>query len=62
MFMSQIKIQLEKSWKKLLVGEFEKDYMKNLKSFLKKEYSQKKLFIHAVLNSSQLSIPHHSTE
>ncbi|MCB0389982.1 MAG: uracil-DNA glycosylase [Bdellovibrionales bacterium] len=41
--MSQIKIQLEKSWKKLLVGEFEKDYMKNLKSFLKKEYSQKKI-------------------
>ena len=30
-------IQLEESWKKVLEGEFEKDYMKNLKKFLQSE-------------------------
>lgn len=30
-------IQIEESWKKVLENEFEKDYMKNLKSFLQKE-------------------------
>jgi uracil-DNA glycosylase len=30
-------IQLEESWKKVLEDEFEKDYMKDLKSFLQKE-------------------------
>jgi uracil-DNA glycosylase len=30
-------IQLEESWKKVLGDEFEKDYMKNLRSFLQKE-------------------------
>lgn len=35
-------IRLETSWKKHLVSEFEKDYMKNLKSFLKKQYDAEK--------------------
>ena len=32
-------IKIENSWKKLLKEEFEKDYFKNLVTFLKKEYS-----------------------
>ncbi len=35
-------IQLEESWKNKLLPEFEKDYMKNLKIFLKKRLLEKK--------------------
>ncbi len=35
-------IRLETSWKKHLMSEFEKDYMKNLKSFLSTQYEAKK--------------------
>ena len=35
-------IQLEPSWKRKLQGEFDKDYMKNLRSFLASEYHQGK--------------------
>jgi uracil-DNA glycosylase len=35
-------IQLETSWKKHLQSEFDKDYMKNLKKFLKTQYDSKK--------------------
>jgi uracil-DNA glycosylase len=35
-------IRLETSWKKHLMSEFEKDYMKNLKSFLSTQYEEKK--------------------
>jgi uracil-DNA glycosylase len=35
-------IRLETSWKKHLVSEFEKDYMKNLKMFLATQYEAKK--------------------
>ncbi len=38
--MSQIK--LENSWKERIEPEFHKDYMKNLKSFLKTQYDQSK--------------------
>ncbi len=38
-------IQLNESWKEKLKSEFEKEYMKDLKSFLKKEYdSGKKIY------------------
>ena len=38
-------VQLEESWKKHLIGEFEKDYMKSLKLFLKEEIEkQKKIY------------------
>lgn len=33
-------LQLEDSWKQVLAGEFEKDYMKHLKAFLKNEKEQ----------------------
>ncbi|MCB9025858.1 MAG: uracil-DNA glycosylase [Bdellovibrionaceae bacterium] len=36
------KVQLEESWKNRLISEFKKDYMENLKSFLKQEYQNKK--------------------
>ena len=35
-------IQLEPSWLEALQGEFDKDYMKNLKSFLRSQIEQKK--------------------
>lgn len=35
-------IKLESSWKELLLDEFSKPYMKNLKNFLKNEYSMGK--------------------
>ncbi len=35
-------IQIHHSWKKKLLDEFDKDYMKDLKVFLKKEYAQGK--------------------
>ncbi|MBC8052513.1 MAG: uracil-DNA glycosylase [Sphingobacteriaceae bacterium] len=35
-------VQLEESWNRLLGGEFEKDYMKNLKAFLLKEKQESK--------------------
>ena len=35
-------IKLTDSWKKHLQGEFQKNYMKNLKDFLKREYQDKK--------------------
>lgn len=35
-------IKMEASWKNQLMSEFEKDYMKNLKQFLKQEQSKKK--------------------
>lgn len=37
------RIKLEKSWKEALLSEFEKDYMKNLKSFLANEIKKKKV-------------------
>ena len=36
-------IQLESSWKKRLLSEFQKDYMKNLKVFLQKEKKKNKI-------------------
>lgn len=39
---SQAQIDLEVSWKKRLIGEFDKDYMSHLKGFLREEYEQKK--------------------
>ncbi|MFN3454106.1 MAG: uracil-DNA glycosylase [Pseudobdellovibrio sp.] len=36
-------IKLNNTWLKHLQSEFESDYMKDLKSFLKKEYTQKKV-------------------
>lgn len=35
--MSDKNVKIEDSWKQVLEGEFEKDYFKNLRSFLKKE-------------------------
>lgn len=35
-------IKLESSWKSLLLDEFEKDYMKNLRQFLRQELQKKK--------------------
>lgn len=35
-------VRIETSWKKHLLSEFEKDYMKNLKKFLKAQYDSKK--------------------
>lgn len=40
--MSTDKIQIENSWKKRLLPEFETDYMKSLKSFLAEQYKKKK--------------------
>ena len=43
--MDENKIQLEPSWKKYLIQEFSKDYMKTLKDFLQKEkQANKKIF------------------
>ncbi len=36
-------VQLEKSWLSVLEGEFEKDYMKNLKSFLQSQKQNKQV-------------------
>ena len=36
-------IQMEDHWKSVLLSEFKKDYMRELKSFLLKEYSAKKI-------------------
>ncbi|MBF0312199.1 MAG: uracil-DNA glycosylase [Oligoflexia bacterium] len=36
-------IQIEESWKKHLLGEFSKDYMQTLRTFLQDELQQKKL-------------------
>ena len=37
-------IKIEKSWQKELVSEFEKDYFKNLASFVREEYITKKVY------------------
>jgi len=37
-------IQLEKSWKKRLKGEFEKEYFKNLREFVHYEYENEKTY------------------
>lgn len=42
MLQARADIRLEESWKELLIEEFEKPYMLELKSFLKKEKEQKK--------------------
>ena len=39
-----MEVDIEKSWKKVLKDEFEKEYFKELVSFVKKEYSSKKIF------------------
>ncbi len=35
-------VQIDESWKQQLSGEFDKDYMQNLRQFLSKEYAQGK--------------------
>lgn len=40
-----MQIKLHESWLKILQPEFEKDYMKNLKSFLKDQYSKNKIIL-----------------
>lgn len=37
------KVRLEESWKKVLIGEFDKPYMKNLKAFLSEELKSGKV-------------------
>lgn len=37
-------VKIEESWKQVLEEEFEKDYFKNLTSFVKREYSEQKCF------------------
>ena len=39
-----MEVNIEKSWKKVLKNEFDKEYFKELVSFVKKEYSKKKVF------------------
>lgn len=40
--MTNPEIRLDTSWKKHLMSEFEKDYMKNLRNFLSQQYDAKK--------------------
>lgn len=47
---SQNKPQIHSSWLKHLESEFDKDYMKNLKTFLQNEYSHKKTIFPAKTN------------
>ena len=42
--MSDTNIKIEKSWKKILSCEFEKEYFKNLSTFVKMEYKTRKIF------------------
>lgn len=39
-----MEVNIEKSWKKILKDEFEKEYFKELVNFVKEEYSSKKIF------------------
>jgi uracil-DNA glycosylase len=39
-----MEVNIEKSWKKALKNEFNKEYFKELVSFVKKEYSKRKIF------------------